>query len=176
MRGEVIITALRVIPTLELMRFIDVRADAHRPGAHGITAAARDCPHGHGRHHAVDRELSVADRAAAGDAEAQFTLGKNYEAGRGGLKKDYAEASRWYQKSADQGNIYAQASLGILYHSGKGVPEDNVQSEMWLILAADRSPQGDRDTIVKMRDSVGAHLTPEQMAEAQRLAREWKRK
>ena len=60
----------------------------------------------------------LRERAAKGDAEAQFNLGKNYEAGRGGLKKDYAEAARWYLKSAEQGNVYAQASLGILYHAG----------------------------------------------------------
>jgi hypothetical protein len=118
----------------------------------------------------------LRERAANGDADAQFTLGKNYEAGRGGLKRDYAEAANWYRKSADQGNVYAQASLGIFYHAGKGVPQDNVQAEMWFLIAVDRSPQGDRDTILEMRDSVAAHLTPEQKSEAQRLAHEWKPK
>jgi uncharacterized protein len=118
----------------------------------------------------------LRERAANGDADAQFTLGKNYEAGRSGLKKDYAEAARWYLKSAEQGNVYAQASLGILYHAGKGVAQDNVRAEMWFLIAADRSPAGDRDTILEMRDSVAAHLTPRQNAEAQRLAHEWKPK
>jgi TPR repeat protein len=118
----------------------------------------------------------LRERAAAGDPEAQFTLGKNYEGGRSGLKKDYAEAANWYRKSADQGNVYAQASLGILYHSGKGLPHDDVQAEMWFIISAGRAPQNDRDTIVEMRDSVAAHLTPQQLAEAQRLARDWKPK
>jgi TPR repeat protein len=116
----------------------------------------------------------LRERAAAGDAEAQFSLGKNYEAGRSGLKKNYAEAASWYRKSAVQGNAYAQASLGILYHSGKGLPRDDVQSEMWLIIAADHVLPDDRDTIVEMRESVAKHLTPEQVAEARRLAREWK--
>ena len=119
---------------------------------------------------------SLRERATAGDAEAQFTLGKNYEGGRSGLKKDYAEAARWYRRSADQGNVYAQASLGILYHSGKGLPHDDVQAETWFIISADHSPQNDRDTIVEMRDSVAVHLTPQQLGEAQRLAREWKSK
>jgi TPR repeat protein len=118
----------------------------------------------------------LKDRAAAGDPEAQFTLGRNYEGGRGGLKVDFAEAARWYRKSADQGNYYAQASLGILYHSGKGVGRDDVQSEMWLLIAVERAVPGDRDTIVEMRDSVAAHLNPQQMAEARRLAKEWKPK
>jgi uncharacterized protein len=118
----------------------------------------------------------LKERAAAGDPEAQFSLGKNYEAGRSGLKKDYAEAASWYRKSADQGNVYAQASLGILYHSGKGLPHDDVQSEMWLTISADHAPVNDRDTIVEMRDSVAAHLTPQQIAEARRLAHEWQPK
>jgi uncharacterized protein len=116
----------------------------------------------------------LRERAAAGDAEAQFSLGKNYEAGRSGLKQDYAIAASWYQKSADQGNAYAQASLGILYHSGKGLPHDDVQSEMWLIISAEHVQKDDRETIVEMRDSVATHLTPQQLAEARRLAREWK--
>src|SRR5580698_7873832 len=115
----------------------------------------------------------LKERAAAGDPEAQFSLGKNYEAGRSGLKRDYAEAASWYRKSADQGNVYAQASLGILYHSGKGLPHDDVQAEMWFTISAGHAPQNDRDTIAEMRDSVAAHLTPEQLNEARRLAREW---
>jgi TPR repeat protein len=118
----------------------------------------------------------LRERAAAGDAEAQFSLGKNYEAGRSGLKKNYSEAASWYRKSAVQGNAYAQASLGILYHSGKGLPHDDVQSEMWLIIAADHVAPDDRDTIVEMRDSIAARMTSQQVAEARRLAHEWKPK
>jgi TPR repeat protein len=118
----------------------------------------------------------LRERAAGGDPEAQFTLGKNYEAGRSGLKKDYAEAATWYRKSAEQGNVYAQASLGILYHSGKGLPRDDVQAEVWFTISADHAPANDRDTIVEMRDSVAAHLSPDQVAEAKRLAHEWKPK
>lgn len=118
----------------------------------------------------------LRERAAAGDAEAQFTLGKNYEAGRGGLKKDYAEAANWYRKSAEQGNVYAQASLGILYHAGKGLPHNDVQAEMWFTISAAHSPPNDRDTIAEMRDSVAAHLSPEQLAQARRLAQDWQPK
>ena len=118
----------------------------------------------------------LRERAAAGDPEAQFTLGKNYEAGRSGLKRDYAEAARWYLKSAEQGNVYAQASLGILYHAGKGVSLDNVQAEMWFTISAGHAPKDDLGTIAEMRDSVAARLTKEQLAEARRMARDWKPK
>ena len=118
----------------------------------------------------------LRERAANGDPDAQFTLGKNYEAGRSGLKQNYAEAAGWYRKSAEQGNVYAQASLGILYHSGKGLPHDDVQAEMWFTISAEHAPPNDHDTIAEMRDSVGAHLSAQQMAEAQRMAREWQPK
>jgi uncharacterized protein len=113
----------------------------------------------------------LRERAVNGDPDAQFTLGKNYE-----RKKDFVEAARWYRKSADQGNSYAEASLGIFCRAGKGVPRDEVQAEMWFLVALDRAAAGDRDTLIEMRDSVAAHLTPQQLAEAQRLAREWKPK
>ena len=118
----------------------------------------------------------LRERAAAGDPEAQFTLGKNYEGGRGGLKKDFAEAANWYRKSAEQGNVYAQASLAIFYHLGKGVAHNDVQAEMWLSIAVDHAPKDDRDTILEMRDSVAAKISAEQLSEARRLAHEWKPK
>ena len=47
---------------------------------------------------------------------------------------------------------------------------------MWFIIAASGVEKNDRETVTEMRDSVAAHLRPEQVAESQRLAREWKPK
>ncbi len=48
---------------------------------------------------------------------------------------------------------------------------------MWYNLAASRLPPGtDRDKAVKSRDIRAAKMTPAQIAEAQRLARDWKSK
>jgi len=119
---------------------------------------------------------SLRERAEKGEAEAQFNLGKNYEAGRGGLKRDYTEAANWYRRSAEQGDPYAQASLGILYRFGKGVPHDNVTAYMWFDLAASQISGGEQETIAEMRDAAAAHMTPGQIKEAKRLAHEWKPK
>lgn len=119
---------------------------------------------------------TLRERAAKGDADAQFTLGKNYEAGRGGLKKDPSEAYRWYQKAADQGDPFAQASVALLYRFGKGVPQDYVQAYMWFQLSVNRLSGPDRDSIVELRDAAAEHMTAQQIAEAERLAREWKPK
>ena len=55
-----------------------------------------------------------------------------------------------------------------------GVPQDDVEAHMWTDLAVARSSGEDRDLYVKNRDIIAAEMTAEQIAEAQRRAREWK--
>jgi TPR repeat protein len=112
------------------------------------------------------------------DVRAQNNLGLMYDKGQG-VPQDYAEAAAWYRKAADQGFAYAQHNLGALYRDGRGVPQDYVQAHMWLNLAAarfDASEKELRDRAAERRDQVAAKMTPAQIAEAQKLAREWKPK
>lgn len=118
----------------------------------------------------------LLERARNGDVEAQFELGKNYETGRIGLPKDFIQAQYWYHKAADQGDPYAEASIGILFNFGKGVQRDYAQAYMWYERAAMHSQGGNKDSIGEMRDGIAENLTPQQIAEAKRLAREWKPK
>ena len=60
-----------------------------------------------------------------------------------------------------------------MYETGAGVPQDSVEAHMWANLAAAQSSGEDRDRWVKNRDINAAKMTAEQIAEAQRLAREW---
>ena len=114
--------------------------------------------------------------AAQGRALAQHNLGLMYGTGRG-VPRDDAEAMRWYRLAAAQGEARAQNNLGFLYVTGRGVPQDDVQAHMWFTLAASRySPGRDRDRVVENRDRVARRMTPAQLAEAERLAREWKPK
>ncbi len=84
---------------------------------------------------------------------------------------------KWSRKAAEQGKARAQYNLGIMYGKGQGVPQDYVQAHMWFNLAASRFPPGeDRDRAVKNRDIVAKRMTPAQISEAQKLAREWKPK
>ncbi len=79
---------------------------------------------------------------------------------------------RWYRKAAEQGYAPAQYGLGAMYGNGYGVPQDYVQAHMWFNLAgAQREKQA-----VKSRDIVAKRMTPAQIAEAQKLACEWKPK
>ncbi len=76
-----------------------------------------------------------------------------------------------------QGLADAQTNLGFMYQSSRGVPQDYVQAHMWYNLAAARLPPGeDRDMAVSNRDQIEKLMTPAQVAEAQRLASEWKPK
>ena len=105
--------------------------------------------------------------AAEGQASAQYNLGNMYREGRG-VPQDDAEAAKWYRKAAEQNRASGQENLGVSYAEGRGVPQDYVQALMWLNLAAEQ----DKDA-VKNRDDLAKRATPEQIAEAQRLAREW---
>ena len=122
-----------------------------------------------------------------GNAAAQFRLGVMYDNGEGvpedhvqavawyrkaadqGYAAAHAQAMDWYRKAAAQGQADAQKNLGGMYAKGEGVPQDLVQALKWLSLAA---AQGDADAI-KYRDAIAAKITPAQIAEAQKLAREW---
>ena len=74
---------------------------------------------------------------------------------------------------AEAGDATAQYNLGVMYGSGEGVPQDNVEAHMWLHLAASRSFGADRERSVGVRDRVAERMTPADLSEAQRRAREW---
>ena len=101
-------------------------------------------------------------------AEAQLSLGFMYLGAQ-----DDAEAMRWYRRAADQGYARAQNILGVMYGNGEGVPQDYVEAHIWYNLAAAQSSGEDRDRSVRGRDDVAGRMTPDQIAEAQRRAREW---
>jgi len=109
--------------------------------------------------------------AEQGHAEAQVNLGRIYTDGEG-VREDGAEAVRWYRLAAEQGDRNGQYRLGLMYHSGGGVPKDLVFAHMWYSLAnrglGIRNPQVTRTT-----DVIEPLMTPEQIAEAQRLSRGW---
>ena len=104
---------------------------------------------------------------------AQHELGAMYALGQG-VAQNYAEAARWFRKAADQGYVAAQFRLGQLYFSGQGVPQDYVQAHMWVNLAAAHANGDYQQMFAAARDEVAAKMDAAQIAEAQRLAREWK--
>ena len=120
----------------------------------------------------ADRKVLAEIRAGAdkGDAKAQYELGRAFFSGTLGVAKDEAEAVKWFRKAAEQNVADAQFSLGVCYDSGEGVAKDEVEAYKWWLLAAG---QGNDDAKYNMT-IVENKMSREQIAEGQRLARDFK--
>lgn len=111
----------------------------------------------------------ITKAAEQGLRRAQSQLGFMYEEGWG-IPSDPIKAAKWYRKAAQQGSPLAQTHLGFMYYEGNGVPQNYVQAHKWFNIAAAHG----YGHVTEMRDtSVARHMTPEQIAKAQRLAHEW---
>ena len=106
--------------------------------------------------------------AEEGVAKAQSGLGLRYYAG-GAAPQNYTEAVRWFRLAAEQGHAEAQVMLGVMSANGLGVPKDDAKALQWYLIATE---QGD-EAAQRRRDWIQPRMTPEQVAEAQRLSREW---
>ena len=118
--------------------------------------------------------------ADGGDVLIQYNLGSTYLYGDEhlGVIMDRAEAAKWYRRAAEQGEKsvgLGQRELGRLYEKGWGVPKDDVLAYMWYNLAAAKE-RGSFSPAASHRDTLAEQMTPAQIAEGQRLTREWKPK
>ena len=86
------------------------------------------------------------------------------------MKKDLAEAAKWYRKAAEQGYASAQYNIGGCYDTGSGVSKNFVEAHKWHNLA---SAQGVAQSKVQ-RFWLERFMTREQIAEAQQRASEFK--
>ena len=140
----------------------------------------------------------VKAKAEAGDAESEVELGLRYDKGEG-VVKDHAEAAKWYRKAAEQNyaaaygsartgrrssgvveaqcgsreqnHADAQFNLGICYERGDGGAEDWVEAYKWLLLAARQGHEAPKEYMTVLESKL---LTPEQIAQGQKRAREFK--
>lgn len=124
--------------------------------------------------------------AKQGHAGARFNLGIMYYFGDrrsfdpDAIPLDDAEAAKWFGLAAEQGQADAQAYIAIMYSNGEGVPQDDVQAYKWFTIAVETSDSKEFgegvQAVLQSRTELEAKMTPEQIAEAQRLAREWTEK
>ena len=108
---------------------------------------------------------------------AELYLGYAYAYGRG-VPQDSAEAIRWWREAVDREDSHTNGAcahfmLGDAYYKGLGVPQDYVLAYMWFAIAAVYRSGEEKAEAAKMRDEAARMLTLEQLAEGQRLAREW---
>ena len=120
--------------------------------------------------------------AQNGNRVAQNNLGAAYYNGQG-VEQDLNEAIKWYKKAADlghgvarwnletiarQGHAGAQYNVGLLYHEGIGIKQNNVTAYAWWDIAATNGYQDakEKKTIITER------ITPAQIVKAEELVLE----
>jgi uncharacterized protein len=79
------------------------------------------------------------------------------------------QAQSLYLETSEPVDADACLQLAISYSTGKGVPYDLVAAHKWFNVAA---VKGQREAL-GWRAELALEMTPAQIAEAQRLAREW---
>ncbi len=83
--------------------------------------------------------------AEKGDAEAQYLLGLQYQAGDG-IEKSPVEAAKWLRQAATQGHVGAQGALGAM-QAASGNADEAAEAAKWLQAAAE---QGRTDAMVAL--------------------------
>ena len=85
---------------------------------------------------------------------------------------EYATALKSFTLSAEQGNAYAQYSLGYMSENGRGVIQDNIRAHMWYNIAASQGYK----YATKHRDLITGKMPRADISTAQKLARKCARK
>ena len=106
--------------------------------------------------------------AEQGHVEAQTKLGTMYLKERG-VSLDDNMTVQWYRRAAEQGNVSAQFMLGMMYAMGRGVPQDYIYAHIWINIAI----AGGYNDVDETLNFTESQMTSIQIAEAQKLAREY---
>lgn len=106
---------------------------------------------------------------------AYYMLAVMYGLGHG-VPQDYTASVAWLRQGAERADPRSQALLGLMYEFGRGVPLDYVQAYKWysLAVAGPESQAWFHDGFIEKLDRVVAKMTPDQIAQAKKLASEWK--
>ena len=87
--------------------------------------------------------------------------------------KNPTEVAQYCRKAAEQGLAEAQLNFGFLYEFGQGVSKSYKWAYVWLNIAAAYLQGEEREKAIRARDTVEKKLTPEQLAEVQKISAEW---
>lgn len=105
---------------------------------------------------------------SADHAYSQYFLGAMYAKGQG-VEQNLETAAKWYRSAAEKGVSSAQYRLGLMYRDGQGVPQDNEQAYAWLSVATKLGSNLAPPALA----SLDGKLSPEELAEAQKLSEEY---
>jgi len=108
--------------------------------------------------------------AEQGNQHSQFWLGQFYF-NRDNESADRFKAFHWFRRAAEQGHHQAQGELVTFYSDGLAGPVANIKAWAWTMVSSWELIQNDpRHFEAKMSDD---NLSPEQIAEAEKLASEY---
>ncbi len=107
-----------------------------------------------------------------GNSDAQLELGNIYNNGDG-VVKDAQQGIMWYELAASNNNGNAQNQLAWIYYNAKGVDKDLVKAYHWFNLAVASGHKDPNVSNVLMRDFIGTQITPNQLAQAQAMTRDF---
>jgi TPR repeat protein/tRNA A-37 threonylcarbamoyl transferase component Bud32 len=107
--------------------------------------------------------------AEQGQGESQYSMGLRYQLAQS-VAQDDKEAARWFKLAAEQGIGAAAEALAEQYAKGEGVTQDLVETYKWAAVASDQP--GPANGGITTSD-LESQLTPDQLAEAQRRAKEF---
>lgn len=113
--------------------------------------------------------------ADQGNVLAQSALGAMYLEG-GAIPVDVAKGLHWSLLAAEKGDSNAQVRAAVLYEQGIGTSQNYIQAHKWYNLAVASYAPSDIELSAKVaqaRDRLAAKMSPDQIAEAQKIAREW---
>ena len=128
----------------------------------------------------------LSSAAAQGNLFSVAALAGCYTSGRG-VEKDMERGVGLLRAAADMGESFSQYNLGDLYRAPGGRPKDLAQTYAWhaiMIASLPESPsvtnhatQARMIEVTQSRlDRLAKEMTPEQIAEGERIAAQWRRK
>ncbi len=124
----------------------------------------------------VEAEKWMRKAAEQGTPLGQFSLCQMLYRGLGVIV-DYPQALAWLRKSAEQQFVKAQYQLGALYSEGKAVRPSLVLAYMWFDIARENAKRNSiKRRAAKTRDLVARQMSPDQIATAKKLVRDWQQR
>ena len=110
----------------------------------------------------VQAQHWIRKSAEAGNHNAQLALGVML------AEIDPQDSARWYQRSADQGNVSAKQNLALIYFSGQGVERDLPKA----LMLVDEAIESGNYASQALRTEIVAELQPEVVAVKENFAKE----
>ncbi len=89
------------------------------------------------------------------------------------IQRNPERAAGLYKKAAEQGDVGAQGTVGMLYLLGRGLPRSDAEAYYWLDIAAS-TPGPSQSQYIANRQNVGTRLTTTEVDDIHYRAMKWK--